>query len=180
MEAIAMKKFALAACAALALAGCSSTGGPPADPVVSSAPFDAGAAAFIKKPGTGIIQGHAFLKTPSGEIKNAGGELVRLVPVTPYSRNRFAQLYLGRKFVNAGSIPKIAPDPKYADYTRTTKAESTGRFVFENVAPGSYFVATQNVWKKEGAMSQEGGAFFETVTITGKEDGPVKIVVNGQ
>lgn len=175
-----MKTFALAAVAALALAGCSSTGQPPSDPVVSSAPFDAAAAAFIKKPGTGTIQGHAFLKTPSGEIKHAGGELVRLVPVTPYSRNRFAQLYLGRKFVAAGSIPNVAPDPKYAEYTRTTKAESTGRFIFEGVAPGSYYVATQNFWRKDGEISQQGGAFYEMATVTGKEDGPVKVVVNGQ
>lgn len=175
-----MKTFALAALVAMALAGCSSTRDAPSDPVHANVPFDANAAAFVRKPGTGVIQGHAFLKTSAGVIKNAGGELVRLVPVTAYSRNRFAQLYLGRKFVPANAIPKVAPDPAYAAYTRTTKAESTGRFVFENVAPGAYYVATQNVWKKEGAMTSEGGAFFETVTLTGKEDGPVKIVVNGQ
>ncbi len=29
-------------------------------------------------------------------------------------------------------------------------------------------------------MLNEGGAFFETVTVSGKEDGPIDLVVNGQ
>lgn len=178
-----MKKFAMVAIGALAIGGCamSPIGGESvgADPVVSNAPFDPAAAAFIKKPGAGVIQGHAFLKKSDGVIKHAGGEVVRLVPVTAYSRNRFAQLYRGGKFVSANDIPKIQPDPAYADYTRTTKAESTGRFVFENVAPGSYYVATQNIWRKEGSIINEGGAFYETVKVTGREDGPIRLVVNG-
>lgn len=177
-----MKKIAFAAFAALTLAGCavSPLGESRPDPVVANAPFDPAAAAFIKKSGSGSIEGHAFLKKADGVIKNAGGEIVRLVPVTAYSRNRFAQLYRGAKFVQANDIPKIQPDPAYVEYTRTTKAESTGRFTFDHVAPGSYYVATQNIWKREGSVMSEGGAFFEVVTVTGKEDGPIRLVVNGQ
>lgn len=179
-----MKKIAIIALGALALGGCAASpiGGDSVrpDPVVANAPFDPAAAAFIKKPGNGVIKGQAFLKKPDGVVKLAGGEVVRLVPVTAYSRNRFTQLYRGRKFVAANDIPKIQPDPAYVDYTRTVKASSTGRFVFENVAPGSYYVATQNIWRKEGSMLSEGGAFFETVTVSGKEDGPIDLVVNGQ
>ena len=106
--------------------------------------------------------------------------MVRLIPATAYARERFAKLYGDAKFVPASAYPKTqATDPRYGDFIRTTKAESTGRFTFENVAPGSYFISTQVTWQKEGALFPEGGALYETVTLTGREADAVTVIVSG-
>ena len=157
------------------LTGCNGERGP--DPTVGA--FDAKAAEFIKKEGKATITGHAFLRRSNGVVVNAAGETVRLVPVTPYSQARFVKLYNGQTFIAAGSIPKVDPDPLYASYTRTTKAESSGKFEFDKVGPGTYYVATQLTWNDQ-AIKPEGGAMFETVTITGKETEPVKIILSGK
>lgn len=160
----------------LALAGCQS-----AAPIVAiSSSFDPAAAAYIRKRGEGTIEGHAFWREKTGGTVNAAGEVVRLIPATAYARERFAKLYGERKFVPASAYPKAQDtDPQYADYIRTTKSESNGKFSFDHVAPGSYFISTQVTWEKAGAFSPEGGALYETVTLTGKEDEAVAVVVSG-
>ncbi|MCP5810058.1 hypothetical protein NL321_28340, partial [Klebsiella pneumoniae] len=72
-----------------------------------------------------------------------------------------------------------ATDPAYGDYTRTTKAEANGRFVFDKVAPGDYFITTQVIWGDEDAFSREGGSVYDSVTVTGKETEPVHVILSG-
>jgi hypothetical protein len=141
--------------------------------------FDPKAAAFIHKEGKAKIEGHAFLRRPDNAVENAVGQVVRLIPVTPYSEARFAQFYGGKRFLPAWQMPKIEADPDYASYTRTTTSESNGRFTFESVAPGKYYVATQIMWRPKGNLFQEGGALWDIVTVTGKETKSVKVVLTG-
>lgn len=159
--------------AALALSACQST------TIPTQASFNPNEAAFIKKDGAGVIAGHAFLRRKSGVNVYAAGEVVRLTPVTAYSRERFAKLYNGRKFVSAISIPKVEVDPVYASYTRTVKSDHMGRFRFEKVAPGRYFVSTQAIWRERGEYIPSGGAMFDEVNITGKEEDPVDVILSG-
>lgn len=162
--------------ATLALAACQQTQAPP---VQIAASFDAKEAAFIKAQGTTRIDGHAFLKTPEGSVKNAVGEPVRLIPATAYARERFEKLYGGKKFVPVAAYPRADETaPGYVEAQRVVKAESSGRFSFDNVGPGTYYIATQIVWTPEGSAPQ-GGAVWEQVTVTGREDKPVKAIVNG-
>lgn len=159
------------------LAGCQSA---PTRPP-STVAFSAEEAAFIKKPGTGTISGHAFRTRPLGQVVNAAGEIVRLVPVTAFSRERFRQLYGDRFYVAASAYPRQdAPDPAYADHTRTTRADARGRFSFDKVAPGSYFVTTQVIWGAEDAGQREGGSVYDLVTLTGKETEPVEVILSGK
>ena len=183
-----MRQPLLISFVALALAGCQSTS--PA-PVAVVAPFDPAEAAFIKKTGTTTIAGHAFWRDDNGGTVDAAGETIRLVPATNYARQRFAALYRGQRSIPASQIQQSTPDPAYADYTRTTRAESSGRFEFENVAAGQYFVTAQVRYRdksqfvhlQSGAyhnyirMGADGGAMYETVTVTGKEEKPLKLVV---
>lgn len=186
-----MRPFAFAALAAVAvLGGCQSVRTTSAPPV-AAAPFDAAEAAFIRKQGTTKIEGHAFWRDEKGGVINAAGEIVRLVPVTAYSRARFAVLYRGQRSIPAGQIEQAPADPQYAEYTRTTRAGAKGRFEFEDVAPGEYFVAAQvryqdkdtYVHLQAGAfhrfmrMGSDGGAMFETVKVTGKEEKAIKLVL---
>jgi hypothetical protein len=141
--------------------------------------FDPKAAAFIHKEGKAKIEGHAFVRRPDNAVENAVGQTVRLIPVTPYSEARFAQFYGGKRFLPAWQIPKIEADPEYASYTRTTTSESNGRFRFENVAPGKYYIATQIMWRPKGNLFQEGGALWDMVTVTGKETKAIQVVLTG-
>jgi hypothetical protein len=141
--------------------------------------FDPKAAAFIRKQGKAKIEGHAFVRRPDNAVENAVGQTVRLIPVTPYSETRFAQFYGGKRFLPAWQIPKIEADPEYASYTRTTTSESNGRFTFESVAPGKYYIATQIMWRPKGNLFQEGGALWDLVIVTGKETKPIKVVLTG-
>lgn len=163
--------------ACLALVSACNSASP--DSALMNAPFDPSQAAYIKKPGSATIEGHAFLKDKGGSVKVAAGEIVRLIPATSFARTRFAHYYGGSKFVSARSIPKIAPDPDYAEYTRTTKSESNGRFSFDRVAPGSYFVATQLFWENGNDFFKQGGAFYEEVNVTGRETDAIRVVLSG-
>ena len=173
-----MRQFLTIAALSLALAGCQTASAPP--PVAINASFNPAEAAFIKTKGKGTIEGHAFLREKSGGTQNAAGEVVRLIPATAYARERFAKLYGDRKFVPVFAYPKTQDtDPRYPEFIRTTKAESNGKFSFANVAPGTYFVSTQVTWQPAGALVQEGGAMYELVTVTGKEEEAVEVVVSG-
>ncbi|MDB5596904.1 MAG: putative lipoprotein [Hyphomicrobiales bacterium] len=142
--------------------------------------FDAKEAAYINTQGKATIEGHAFLSSRGGKVMAAAGETVRLVPATTYARKRFALLFPSGKFRGAFLYRNMEANEEYAALTRSTKAESNGRFTFEHVAPGDYFVATQKAWVDAKTQMQEGGAFYETVTITGKESDPVAVIVSGK
>lgn len=143
--------------------------------------FDPKAAAFIHQQGEARIDGHAFVKKPNGYVMNASGEVVWLIPATPYARERMTRLYGGKKYMLASAITQAdTTDPGYFDHTRKTKAESNGRFTFDKVAPGDYFIATNITWKdNEYDVIPRGGSVYESVTVTGKEDKIIRVVVNG-
>lgn len=180
--------FAIAA--AFPLAACQSSR-PAADAAQINVPFNPAEAAYIKKSGSATISGHAFWRDDKGGTVNAAGEVIRLVPATAYARARFAVLYRGQRSIPANQIPTTTPDPQYADYTRTTRAESNGRFEFDNVGPGAYFVTAQvryrdrdehvrlnaGVYTSIQRVGQDGGAMFESVTVTGREEKAIKLVL---
>ena len=79
----------------------------------------------------------------------------------------------------AWQIPKIEADPEHASYTRTTTSDSNGRFTFENVAPGKYYVTTQITWRPKGNFFSEGGAIYDIVTVPSKDTKKVKFILTG-
>lgn len=164
-------------CVALAVgaAGCQSQA------VKLETSFDPKAAEVIHKQGEGRIDGHAFIKRFNGKVIHAAGDVVYLIPDTPYARERFARLYEGKKFRPATRFSSVADeDPRFAAHMRTTKAESSGRFSFEKVAPGAYFIATTVTWKDtRDSYFSNGGSIYESVVVTGKEDKAIKVIVNG-
>lgn len=167
-----MQRFVFAILAVLSLSGCQSTRGP--EP--AAALFDSTEAAYIHKRGDGRIEGQAFLVSPSGQTRLAAGEVVRLVPATAYARARFTHLYGDQKFVRARDIPQAPPHPEYVAHTRTTTSTSSGRFRFDDVPPGDYFIVTQKIYQSEGSLFPEGGAMYERVRISGGETARVVIV----
>jgi hypothetical protein len=128
---------------------------------VTTSSFSAEEAAFIRKPGTGVIVGHAFRTRSKGQVVNAAGEVVKA------------------KFLPHWRYPNEQVDPRYAELTRSTKTTARGRFSFENVAPGTYFVSTQVIWGEEDQVFREGGTVYDEVTLTGKETEPVEVILSG-
>ena len=146
---------------------------------VTTSSFSAEEAAFIRKAGTGVIVGHAFRTRSKGQVVNAAGEVVRLIPATTYARERFTSVFGKAKFLPHWRYPNEQVDPRYAELTRTTKTTARGRFNFENVAPGTYFVSTQVIWGEEDQVFREGGTVYDEVTLTGKETEPVEVILSG-
>jgi hypothetical protein len=155
------------------LAGCNSA--PP------QARFDPIEASFIRKEGQTTIEGQAFLRDRHGQmnVRYASGEVVRLIPATAYAQTRFSHFYGAKKYIPALLMPTATQDAEYSAYTRTTKAGPTGRFAFDKVAPGRYFVTTQLTWTPKGAFMSEGGAIYDEVVVTGKETDPIEVVLSG-
>ncbi len=141
--------------------------------------FSAEEAAFIRKEGKGTIVGHAFRPRLRGQVVNAAGEVVRLIPATAYARARFRDLYGTRKFLPGLTYAQVTADAGYVEYARTTKTESNGRFAFDKVAPGSYFVTTVVRWREKDQWLLDGGYVYDEVTLTGKETEPVQVVLSG-
>jgi hypothetical protein len=173
-----MRKLIAPLFASLFFAACGNNNPQPA--LTGTPPFDAKAAAYIHKQGTTLIQGEAFLIGDSGKPLYAAGELIRLVPATAYARARFKILYRSKTFIPAGQIPKVSPDPEYSKYTRTTVANGRGKFLFDNVAAGDYFVTAQKIIQPPGSFIPRGGAMYAQVRINGSERYPVKTVITGR
>ena len=72
----------------------------------TTASFSAEEAAFIRKSGTGVIVGHAFRTRSKGQVVNAAGEVVKLIPATAYARERFRNFYGSRKYVPHRDYPR--------------------------------------------------------------------------
>lgn len=171
-----MRRLVLLIVAPLALSACNAARGP-----IPTAAFEPTQANYIRAPGKGVIAGQAYLRDKSGRsnVRYAAGETVRLIPATTYAQARIKHFYGSVKFVPAASIPKVEPDAQYAALTRTTKTEEDGRFTFQNVAPGRYYLTTQLIWTPKDSAAPEGGAIYEEVTLTGNERGPLSVILSG-
>lgn len=147
----------------------------------TEATFSAEEAAIIKRQGTGVITGHAFRTRPKGQIVNAAGEVVWLVPQTAFARERFTALFRQGKYLRHRYRPlwEHEDHAEYKEHMRQTKTAANGRFTFKDVAPGSYFVVTQVTWGEEDELFREGGFVYDSVTLTGKETEPVNLILSG-
>src|SRR4051794_28826189 len=106
------------------LAGCSTS-----RQVTSRAPFDPNAASYIHQRGEANLKGEAYLRNPdTNKIVYASGEIVRLIPATPYAQDRFHQIYGDRQFVAISGdqyvgVGRVDVDPTYAQYTKTVRTD---------------------------------------------------------
>ncbi|MDI7863214.1 carboxypeptidase regulatory-like domain-containing protein [Rhizobiaceae bacterium n13] len=137
--------------------------------------FDPSEAAFIHAQGAGSITGQAFLRRNDGMVVYAAGSEVYLIPKTTYADERIAGLYRGAKFNGFVASPKNT-DPQYAAMMRKTKADGEGRFAFQGLADGSYYIVTQVFWKA-GDWTQ-GGSLMETATISAGNS--ISVIMSGQ
>ncbi len=120
--------------------------------------------------GTSTIEGQAFLKTRSGDVKYGAGNAVQMVPVTTYTTEILTSLLSGKTLTPP-------PDPRYYAYRRETVADGSGNFEFRDVPAGSYYLSCAIVWEVPsgyGAM-RSGGTAVGKVTVAHGER--AKVVV---
>jgi hypothetical protein len=163
-------RFPVTLALALALGAC-------ADPARD--PFDPSAAAFIHAQGTFAIEGHAFAVDARGVAINAAGQRIYLFPGTSYVREHFDARFFGRRELPAWVPDLYAADPRLRDFSRSTVADSNGKFRFDGLAAGTYVVATQVSWQLENRLLPDGKQMYETVIVTGAETEALKVVLSG-
>ena len=89
--------------------------------------------------GTASISGQAFLKTVGGDVKYGAGNTVFLMPHNSYTEETW-----NRALIRGENI--TPPDPQAERYTRQTTADGEGRFQFDNLAAGDYYVVCTIIW----------------------------------
>jgi len=98
------------------------------------APFLPEEFAPYARKGTGVIQGRAWLWKGDDQIQVAAGREVILKPVTTYTTE-----WIERSV--KGGITLGPPDPRARAFVRKVRADREGRFRFEGLPPGSYYLA---------------------------------------
>lgn len=152
-----MKQWVLAALVATTMAGCAHMGPPTAAP---RPPFPAEEYAALEgRTGTGVVTGQAFLRTRGGDVKVGAGSEVNLNPVTSYSEYWYVSMTRGQALQE--------PDPRMHKYLFVTQADAEGKFRFENVPAGEYFLTGKVTWEAPGRYysSTQGGWISERITV---------------
>lgn len=125
---------------AIAISGCAYTAPRPTPTYQRMRSFDEAEYGPYAGKGTASISGQAFLKTRGGEVKYAAGEVVFMNPVTTYSKEWWT-IAIQR------GLPMSQADARVDAYARETTADGEGRFKFEGLQPGDYYVACSVSWE---------------------------------
>jgi hypothetical protein len=126
------------------LAGCAANI-PPAAP--RQVAFDSTEYAPYQKPGTGRITGQILFRTETDEVKPGAGKQVILSPVTSYSTEWWLQEVVGGR--------RLQPaDSRATPFQHAAAADRQGRFRFDNLPPGEYYLAS---WSGRSSADQRVG-----------------------
>jgi hypothetical protein len=143
-----------------------------ADTTLRRAEFTEAAYLSYRAAGTASISGQAFLKTRGGEVRYAAGNIVILEPATAYSEETVVALARGNAIQ--------AENPKIREFQKNTLADAEGRFRFEKLPAGSYFVRTYVVWEyaDRWGMHPTGGWVYSRATVKDGESTSVVVSSN--
>ena len=111
----------------------------PRPPWQRQSQFNPAEYAAYDEPAGASITGQAFLKTRGGDVKYGAGNYVALDPVTPYSTEWFEHTVMK-------GVVKPDPDSRTHAYHREVMADGEGRFTFENLPAGDYYVYCNIRW----------------------------------
>lgn len=130
----------LLAAAGLALGGCAS--------VEKTLPFDAKTHAAALAKGTARIEGEGFIRRRNAWLARCSGEVVYLVPDTPYFREWVDIYRSGNTIENAPAL-----NERHKGAVRRTQCNMKGQFTFENLPAGKWLVATRVTYDSEATIS---------------------------
>ena len=120
----------------VALAACASNPNDPPD-------FPEHEYAATQQVGEGVINGDLYLTSASGAIQKGTNTKVTLEPATSYMKAYYA------KFGNLDAAkrdPDVQPpvlDPRRATYVREATTDQNGRFDFDHIPNGTYYISSE-------------------------------------
>jgi hypothetical protein len=119
------------------LAGCAGTALNPHKRLIE---FNEAEYAGTDRVGTATVAGQAFLVFEAdGSVAHGSGSTVYLNPVTSYSTEWYE-----KAVVRTSAITE--PDSRTARYRRQTTADAEGRFRFQGVPAGEFYVTSPISW----------------------------------
>ena len=128
----------------VALVGCAANPSPSSPRQVS---FDSTEYAPYARSGTARITGQILFRTETDEVKPGAGKKVILSPVTSYSTEWWVQEVVGGQ--------RLQPaDARAIPFQRDATADRQGRFRFEGLPPGEYYLAS---WAGKSSADQRVG-----------------------
>jgi hypothetical protein len=121
------------------------------------------------KTGTSTISGQAFLRQQNGVVITGAGRIVTLDPATSIGNewwSKTAQVWVHRTLT--------PPSSGFVGARRTTTADADGRFKFQDLPAGQYYVRTEVTWEPGGLTPMQGGLLGQLVDV---KKGKVKEVI---
>ncbi|MBF0247500.1 MAG: hypothetical protein HQL36_05445 [Alphaproteobacteria bacterium] len=126
---------------------------------------------WAMKRGTGVIAGQAVMKAQGGVLKYGAKQRVVLVPRNSYT-DEIVSASREKNFFK--SYDGVSKHPDYDTYRRVAVADDEGRFRFEDLPAGEWYLGSQIVWytkSSDGRTHMNGGVLWGLITIA---DGEVR------
>jgi hypothetical protein len=149
-----------------------------ATPPVLSQRFDARSAGYVLTDGPNVIEGRASLTSRRGYVHTCRYSGVTLIPATAYSSERMTLAFgnINGGYANDRVYERLPANEYFARYVRYVACDKDGRFRFERVANGRYFLVADITWLVRWARF--GGAAMQSIEVTGGEHRTVVLASN--
>lgn len=113
--------------------------------LIERIPFDIAEFSSLEKAGDATVTGQAFITAGDGKIYYATKAQARLNPKTTYSKQWYDVHYMERKNI-------ADADPRYLEYVHKVDIKEEGRFTFNNIPAGDYYISAPIFWIDEIKM----------------------------
>jgi hypothetical protein len=151
----------------LLLAGCAT-----APPPKMESTFDPEQARLQLEPGDATILGSALIRQKGGGVVTCAGGQVVLIPATTYAIERMTRGFhpadssgtSGFWAFYEGERPVPPPDPEYVKLSRSSTCDASGKFQFDKVSPGLFYLVTSIRWDTGYGLPQ-GGYLMKAVAV---------------
>lgn len=87
--------------------------------------------------GAANLHGQAFLRTVGGDVKTCAGEVVLLLPATPY---------VDELLIKGKAGVSVNPDPRLASLSHQTVCDAQGNFSLSQLPAQKWYVLTRVTW----------------------------------
>jgi hypothetical protein len=164
-----MKPIALVLVLLFVAVGCATVTPPPQWTLPSEA-AEAEYGQYLKE-GAATLSGQAFLTQQNGTVIKAAGRTVTLDPATSIGNEWWEKA--GKLWVHRTLTP---PSPFFSKARRSTIADADGKFRFQNLAAGKYYVRTEVTWEIGNYNPTQGGLVGQEVQV--KDSQTSEVILN--
>ena len=165
-----MKKILFSVIVSAYLSGCVTM--PPPRYIVQRIKFPEVEYTALKNSGNSKVFGQVFAKTRGGDVKIGAGNEVYLTPITSYSNQWYKESYLQGNQMTEGDI-------RQQQYIRKTISDGNGKFTFNNIPEGEYFVISHVTWEvptTSYVKRNQGGLIAQIIKVNNNDVVEVMLV----